>query len=112
MIFTRTLSLRPLSHSQYYLYLAFYNLVYIIPLLIIVLVFVITLGSRKLTLWQGRVLKLVSGLMMFGLGLVLLANPSLLNNALTSAALLVLVIATATLIVILTKKIRPDIATD
>jgi glutaredoxin len=112
MIFTRALSLRSLSHTEYYLYLVFYNLVYIIPLLIIVLVFVITLGSRKLTLWQGRVLKLVSGLMMFGLGLVLLTNPSLLNNALTSAALLVLVIATATLIAILMKKIRPDIATD
>ncbi len=112
MIFTRALSLRSLSRSEYYLYLAFYNLVYIIPLLVIVLAFVITLGSRKLTLWQGRVLKLVSGLMMFGLGLVLLTNPALLNNALTSAALLALVLATATLIVYITKKIRPDIATD
>ncbi len=112
MVFTRTLTLRSLSHAEYYLYLAFYNLVYIIPLLVIVLIFVITLGSRKLSLWQGRILKLVSGLMMFGLGLVLLLNPSLLNNALMSAALLVLVMVTATLIIYVTKRIRPDIVAD
>ena len=41
MVFTRALTLRSLSHAEYYLYLAFYNLVYIIPLLVIVLVFVI-----------------------------------------------------------------------
>jgi glutaredoxin len=112
MIFTRALSLRHLSRLEYYLYLAFYNLVYIIPLLVIVLVFVITLGSRKLTLWQGRVLKLVSGLMMLGLGLVLLINPSLLNNALISAALLAIVVVTAALIVYVVRKIRPDMAAD
>jgi thiol-disulfide isomerase/thioredoxin len=112
MIFTRALSLRHLSQPEYYLYLTFYNLIYIIPLLVIVLVFVITLGSRKLTLWQGRVLKLVSGLMMLGLGLVLLITPSLLNNALTSATLLAIVVAAAALIVYLVKKIRPDMAAD
>ena len=83
-----------------------------LPLLVIVLIFVITLGSRKLSLWQGRILKLVSGLMMFGLGLVLLLNPSLLNNALMSAALLVLAMVTATLIIYVTKRIRPDIVAD
>ncbi len=112
MVFTRALTLRSLSHAEYYLYLAFYNLVYIIPLLVIVLVFVITLGSRKLTIWQGRILKLISGLMMFGLGLLLLLNPALLNNALMSAALLLLVILMATLIIYLIKKIRPDMMTD
>ncbi len=88
MVFTRMLTLQHLSTLQYYVYLAFYNVVYIIPLAVIVGVFTVTLGSRKLTEWQGRILKLVSGLMMFGLGLVLLINPSLLNSPLASAGLL------------------------
>jgi thiol-disulfide isomerase/thioredoxin len=88
MVFTRVLTLNRLSSAGYYLYLAFYNLVYIVPLAVIVGAFVLTLGSRKLTEWQGRVLKLVSGCMMLVLGTVLLTRPQLLNNALVSLAIL------------------------
>jgi len=88
MIFTRILTLRELPTPQYYGYLAFYCGVYIIPLALIVAIFTVTLGARKLTEWQGRVLKLVSGMMMLCLGLVLLIDPSLLNNPLVSAGLL------------------------
>jgi thiol-disulfide isomerase/thioredoxin len=112
MVFTRVLTLRSLSQAEYYLYLVFYNIVYIIPLLAIVFVFVITLGSRKLTVWQGRVLKLLSGLMMLCLALVLLINPALLNSPLISAAVLIVAVLATTLIIIVTKMIRPDIATD
>ena len=112
MVFTRVLTLHSLSRAEYYLYLAFYNIVYIIPLLAIVFAFVITLGSRKLTAWQGRILKLLSGVMMLCLALVLLINPALLNNALVSAAVLIIAMLTATLIIYITKRIRPDIAAD
>ena len=56
---------------HYYLYLAAYNVIYVVPLSIIVLIMTVTVGSRKLTEWQGRQLKLISGLMMFFLGLIL-----------------------------------------
>jgi thiol-disulfide isomerase/thioredoxin len=88
MVFTRILTLHALSLTTYYLYLVFYNVVYIIPLLLIVLAFSITLGSRKLSERQGRLLKLVSGLMMLGLGGVLIVNPALLNNLMISFVLL------------------------
>lgn len=88
MVYARMLTLQHLSTLGYYGYLAFYNVVYIIPLAVIVAIFTITLGSRKLTEWQGRILKLVSGVMMLGLGLVLLINPALLNSPLASAGLL------------------------
>jgi hypothetical protein len=88
MVFTRILTLHALSLTSYYLYLVFYNVVYIIPLLLIVLAFSITLGSRKLSERQGRLLKLLSGLMMLGLGVVLIVNPALLNNLLVSFVLL------------------------
>lgn len=106
MVFTRMLTLQQLSTPKYYFYLAFYNGVYIIPLAVIVGIFTVTLGSRKLTERQGRVLKLVSGLMMLGLGLVLLINPSLLNNILASAGLLVSTLVIAAVIIMATRNTK------
>jgi hypothetical protein len=88
MVYTRTLTLSQLPASAHYLYLAFYNLIYILPLLVIMLLFVYTLGSRKLQAREGRILKLLSGLMMTGLGGVLVFAPSLLDRLWTAAALL------------------------
>ena len=72
MVYTRLLTLNELSTIEYYAYLALYNLIYVLPLLAIVMVFSFTLGSYKLSEQQGRFLKLLSGLMMLGLGLVML----------------------------------------
>ena len=57
----------------------------------IVLAFVWTLGARKLQEREGRLLKLLSGAMMVGLGLMLLLYPEGLSDALSS----LLVIAAA-----------------
>jgi hypothetical protein len=91
MVYTRLLTLQGLAPGAYYGYLAFYNLIYIVPLLVLVLAFVYTMGSRKLTEAEGRVLKLVSGVMMLGLGGMLLVAPHWLNNP--SIALLLLLVA-------------------
>lgn len=88
MIYTRILTMSGLGPLEHYLYLAFYNLVYVIPLLVIVSVFVWTMGARKLGEKEGRVLKLMSGLMMLGLGGLLVFAPQLLNNV-AAAALLI-----------------------
>jgi uncharacterized membrane protein HdeD (DUF308 family) len=95
MVFTRALSLNGLSPIAHYGYLALYNLIYILPLLAIVLVFTYTLGSRKLTEHQGRILKLLSGLMMLGLGALMLLSPARLSDP-GSAALLLGVALTLT----------------
>ena len=88
MVFTRVLTLNELPRSAYYGYLVLYNLVYVLPLLAIVLAFTLTLGARKLTERQGRVLKLLSGLMMLGLGAVLLVAPDRLSSLWTGVVLL------------------------
>ena len=76
LVYTRTLTLHQLSSGGYYFYLALYNLIYIVPLLLILVVFVWTLGARKLQEGEGRVLKLGSGnIMMWLLGLMLLVIP-------------------------------------
>jgi glutaredoxin len=92
MVYTRTLTLHGLDSTTYYLYLAFYNLIYVIPLMVIVVLFTLTLGARKLTVSQGRLLKLLSGSMMLELGLVLLFQPGLLNNVTTGLILLLIAI--------------------
>ena len=108
MVYTRVLTLRGLSTWQYYGYLALYNAVYILPLLVIVVVFTLTLGSHKLGEQEGRILKLVSGLMMLGLGLVLLLQPALLNNLFAALALLALSLALAALIVAWGRRKKPS----
>ncbi|MFH0754246.1 MAG: hypothetical protein V2A70_06750 [Candidatus Omnitrophota bacterium] len=109
MVFTRALTLQKLPTAQYYLYLVLYNIIYVIPLLVIVLVFAATLGSRKLTEEEGRILKLISGLMMLGLGAVLVIRPQLLNNIFVSMGLVLGVVATGGGIVWLSRKaMRPE----
>lgn len=88
MVFTRVLTLRDLPLGAYYAWLAAYNAVYVLPLAAIVAVFVWTLGRRKLSEREGRLLKLASGLMMLGLGVTLLTAPHWLESPLAAGALL------------------------
>jgi thiol-disulfide isomerase/thioredoxin len=95
MVYTRVLTLAKLDTWQYYAWLAVYNVIYVIPLLAIVIVFVRTMGARKLTESEGRILKLVSGFMMLGFGLLLLLAPQMLTNPLASILVLILAVAVA-----------------
>jgi len=81
MVYTRILTLREADTFVYYMYLLLYNIIYVIPLLIIVMLFVMKFGSRKLGEAEGRLLKLMSGMMMLGLGGLMLLAPTALNNA-------------------------------
>lgn len=98
LVYTRILTLHDLPNAARYAYLALYNSVYVIPLLLVVIVFVVTLGSRKLQEGEGRTLKLISGLMMAGMGIVLITAPELLHNIITAASLLVAALLLAAVI--------------
>jgi len=104
MIFTRILTLHNLAPLTYYLYLTLYNIVYIIPLSIIVIAFTITLGGRKLTEWQGRKLKLISGLMMLFLSLILVIKPALLNNITASVGTLAGALSLSWLVIFIVRR--------
>lgn len=105
MVYTRALTLHNLERWQYYAGLALYNVIYVVPLLVIVIIFTFTLGARKLSEWHGRVLKLVSGMMMLLLGLALLVNPGLLNNALVALAILLLALAATGVIILIYRRV-------
>jgi hypothetical protein len=98
MVYTRLLTLHALAPGGYYAYLALYNLIYILPLAGIVALFVWTLGARKLSEHQGRVLKLMSGTMMALLGALLLLAPARLVEAGVAAVLLLTALALVALI--------------
>jgi thiol-disulfide isomerase/thioredoxin len=88
VVYTRVLTLNNLPTSEYYLYLALYNTVYVIPLAVIVAGFTWTLGKRKLQEEEGRMLKLLSGFMMLALGLLLVFAPNMLNNVVIAGGIL------------------------
>jgi hypothetical protein len=88
MVYARILTLSQLSSAQYYLYLLLYNFIYIMPLLAIVCLFIATMGARKLSEREGRLLKLLSGFMMLGLGAMLIFAPGLLNNIFAASLLM------------------------
>ena len=98
MVYTRVLTLNDLSTIGYYGYLILYNVVYIIPLFVIVIVFTMTLGSWKLKEKMGRTLKLLSGFMMLSLGLVLVVSPDFLNDLRVAIGILIFAIS-ATVVV-------------
>ncbi|MEJ2515351.1 MAG: hypothetical protein P8102_09035 [Gammaproteobacteria bacterium] len=98
MVYTRILTMREVDPLVYYLYLALYNFVYIIPLLVIVGIFVLRFGQHKLSEREGRVLKLLSGMMMFGLGSLLLLAPEALNQVGVAILLLALAVVSTWLI--------------
>ncbi|MBD3163909.1 glutaredoxin family protein [Candidatus Woesearchaeota archaeon] len=55
-----------------------YSLIYIIPLIAILLNFIYTFKSTRLTERQGRILKLIAGLFMLFFGILMIFNPELL----------------------------------
>lgn len=101
VVFTRVLTLQELPAPAYYAYLALYCLVYVTPPALMVLLFVTTLGSRGLSVREARDLKLLSGLLMLGFGLLLLLAPDLLTDLGATVALFGGAILTWLLIVIL-----------
>jgi len=104
LVFTQKLALYDMSAIEYYTYIFFYNVVYVIPLIIIVLIFVFTLGKRKLTEWHGQVMKLVTGIMLSSFGILFLTNYKLLENIVTPILLLVFSLVTTAVISTIWKK--------
>ena len=74
-LYTQILSLHQLSILEYYSYLGLYNVAYILDDSLVLILVVLTLGHRKLQEREGRWLKLVSGGVMCGLGVVLIVAP-------------------------------------
>jgi glutaredoxin len=74
-LYTRILTLKQLDTMSYYGYLLLYNVAYMFDDVIILAIGIITLSQRRLQEKEGRWLKLISGLVMVGLGIYLIVAP-------------------------------------
>ena len=71
-LFTRILTLQQLDSLGYYAYLLLYDLAYMLDDMIVLAIGIVTLSQHRLQEKEGRWLKLLSGLVMVGLGVYLL----------------------------------------
>jgi cytochrome c biogenesis protein CcdA len=60
-----------------YVYLLFYNLVYVLPLAVVIGIVGYTFHGKQISKKQMGILKLIGGLIMIALGIILLVNPGL-----------------------------------
>ena len=77
-VYTHILTSQQLPVAQYYAYLVLYNLAYIFDDALMVSIVVFTLSRTKIQETTGRILKLISGLVIVVLGVALLFFPELL----------------------------------
>jgi hypothetical protein len=78
-LYTQVLTSQGVSRAGYYAYLALYNVAYMLDDSIMLAVALVTLNQHKLQERGGRVLKLVSGVVMAALGLLLVFKPEWLS---------------------------------
>lgn len=104
LVYTRLLTLHETGLAARYGYLALYNLIYVLPLAAIVIVFARTLGAKKLDERQGRLLKLMSGLMMLELGILLLVAPERSADVALNLAMICAAVGTTAIAAQLTRK--------
>jgi len=92
------------TDTQNYMYMIFYNVVYVIPLIVILLLFVFSMGRMKISEWQGQKLKLFSGIMIFTFGLLFIIDYKILGDALIPIILLIFSIISTLVISTIWKK--------
>ena len=79
LIYTKILSEKVFAESAvYYLYLFFYNLIYVTPLAAIITIFGYFFKGKQISKEQMQMMKLIGGIVMLMLGIILLVNPGLL----------------------------------
>jgi hypothetical protein len=103
LYFTNRLAIENLPTLTYYSYIFLYTVVYVIPLFIILVVSVFSLGVKKLTEWQGRFLKLFPGIFLFSFGILMIIDYQLLQG--NNLLLLLLLIGFDILITVIISQI-------
>ncbi|MGE0159877.1 MAG: NrdH-redoxin [Gemmatimonadales bacterium] len=79
-LYTRILTLHELSRLEYHAYLLLYDLFYMLDDALMLGIAVVTLSHHRLQRREARWLKLLSGAVMLGLGVVLLVQPDWLTG--------------------------------
>lgn len=81
IIYTGILSAKLLGTVSYCAYLLLYNLVYVLPLAVVITIFGYTFHGRQIDQRQMQIIKFIGGLIMILLGIILLVNPGMIGIA-------------------------------
>jgi thiol-disulfide isomerase/thioredoxin len=95
------------SKTNFILLLALYMLIYLIDELVIFAIAAITMRASKMEEKHGRLLKLVSGIIMFILGLVMVIDPAVMNNINSSLLVFLLALLIVWFVYMLHQKLLP-----
>lgn len=106
ILWTNILAAKQVGLTTFILLLLLYMFVYQLDELVIFGSAVFTLHSTKLQEKQGRLLKLIGGMLMLSLAVVMLAKPSLMNNIGSSLLVFAGAAAATLLVFVLDRVIR------
>lgn len=107
MIWVNLLNAQNISGSIFVLLLLVYMVIYQLDELVIFFSAVVTLKASRLEEKQGRLLKLIGGMLMLTLSIVMLVKPALMNNLTSSLAIFGLSILATLLVLILHRLVLP-----
>ena len=107
LLWTNLLISQQATAVTFILLLSLYMLIYQIDEVGIFLAAVLTLKASRLEEKQGRILKLIGGMLMLTLGVVMLVNPSLMNSLSTSLWVFAVAFAASAVVLLAHRKILP-----
>ncbi len=107
VLWTNLLTANQASPAQFGLLLLLYMVIYQIDELVIFLAAVFTLRASRLEEKQGRILKLVGGVLMMTLAVVMIINPAIMNSLTNSLIIFSAAFGLAILILVLHRRILP-----
>ncbi len=107
VIWSNLISANHISVISYLLLLGLYMIIYLLDEMIVFGVAVFTMQASRVEEKHGRVLKLISGVIMLILGIVMAINPEWMNDLSTSLLVFLIAIIITWLIFIIHKKILP-----
>ena len=107
MIWVNLLNSQNISGLIFALLLSLYMVIYQLDELVIFFSAVVTLKVSRLEEKQGRLLKLVGGMLMLTLSIVMLVDPSLMNNLTSSLAIFGLSILATLFVLLLHRVVLP-----
>jgi uncharacterized membrane protein HdeD (DUF308 family) len=109
VIWSNLVSSSNVSTATFLFLLAVYMIIYLIDELVIFGAAVITMKASRLEEKHGRILKLISGVVILALGIVMLINPELMNQLNSSILVFGFALASAFLIFLIHQKVLPQL---
>ncbi|MEJ5201147.1 MAG: thioredoxin family protein [Anaerolineales bacterium] len=107
VLWTNLLASQKVGAAVFIALLVVYMVIYQLDELVIFFASVFTLRASKLEEKQGRILKLIGGMLMLTLAIVMLVNPSIMNNVSSSLVVFAIALGSTSLVLLLHRAILP-----